>query len=411
MAGGGVDEVPLRRNRDFLLLQTGQLLSNAGTQSTAIAYPLLVLALTHSPAQTGVVSFTRALPAALFAMPAGLAADRYSRKTLMIAADVVRALAIGILALLVITHHTPIGVIAIVAFIEGAGAAFFVPAQSGALRGTVPASQMPDAAAAQTGRQAAVQLAGPPIGGVLFQVAHALPFTADCVSYACSTASLLAMRTPFEEPRERDPTRLRTRVAEGFIFLWRRRFLRATALMLTASNFIVTGLLFSVVVIGKADHMSSAAIGILVGAFAACVLAGSLLSPFVRRRLSVRTVVLLEAWAWTAVAVFLVHPTAYVLVAAMVPAALAIPSTDAVVHGYRIALTPDRLLGRAESARTLFSVALAPFGPLLAGVLLAHSARVAVGTFAITALVLAICATASSSLRNPPPLAAPATTR
>ena len=54
--------VPLRRNRDFVLLQAGQLLSNVGTQSTAIAYPLLVLAQTHSPVRAGVVSFARALP-------------------------------------------------------------------------------------------------------------------------------------------------------------------------------------------------------------------------------------------------------------------------------------------------------------------------------------------------------------
>jgi MFS family permease len=79
--------VPLRRNRDFVLLQIGQLLSNAGTQTTSIAYPLLVLAVTHSAAKTGVVSFARTLPAALLALPAGVAADRWDRKRLMIAAD------------------------------------------------------------------------------------------------------------------------------------------------------------------------------------------------------------------------------------------------------------------------------------------------------------------------------------
>jgi MFS family permease len=72
--------VPLRRNRDFVLLQAGRLLSNAGTQSTTIAYPLLVLALTHSPAKAGIVSFARSLPFALLALPAGVAADRWNRK-------------------------------------------------------------------------------------------------------------------------------------------------------------------------------------------------------------------------------------------------------------------------------------------------------------------------------------------
>lgn len=89
---------PLRRNRDFVLLQAGQLLSNIGTQSTTIAYPLLVLLLTHSPSRAGVVSFARAVPQAVFALPAGLAADRFPRKRLMIVADVARASAVGSLA-------------------------------------------------------------------------------------------------------------------------------------------------------------------------------------------------------------------------------------------------------------------------------------------------------------------------
>jgi hypothetical protein len=53
---------PLRRNRDFILLQAGQTLSTIEGQSTAIANPLLVLALTHSPAKAGLVGFARVLP-------------------------------------------------------------------------------------------------------------------------------------------------------------------------------------------------------------------------------------------------------------------------------------------------------------------------------------------------------------
>ena len=74
---------PLRRNRDFLLLQAGLLLSSAGSQMTSIAYPLLVLALTGSPAKAGVVAFVRLLAMSLFALPAGLAADHWQRRRLM----------------------------------------------------------------------------------------------------------------------------------------------------------------------------------------------------------------------------------------------------------------------------------------------------------------------------------------
>jgi MFS family permease len=86
-----VTAAPLRRNRDFVLLQTAQLLSSGGSQITAISYPLLVLALTGSPAKAGIVAFARLLGAALFALPAGLAADRWNRRRLMIAAHALRS--------------------------------------------------------------------------------------------------------------------------------------------------------------------------------------------------------------------------------------------------------------------------------------------------------------------------------
>src|SRR5256885_3662107 len=151
--GEHVTAVPLRRTRDFRLLQAGQLLSNAGTQSTSIAYPLLVLAVTGSAAKAGVVAFARTLPAAVFALPAGLAADRWSRKRLMLAADGVRVLAIGSLAATILLDQIVFWAIPLVAFIEGSGAALFSAAQAGALRGVVLPRQLPAAAGAQTGRQ------------------------------------------------------------------------------------------------------------------------------------------------------------------------------------------------------------------------------------------------------------------
>src|SRR5918998_2509220 len=86
---------PLRRNRDFVLLQSGQLLSSLGSESTAIVYPLLVLFEDGTAAQAGLVSFARMLPFALFGLLAGAAADRFDRRAIMLAADAVRALAIG----------------------------------------------------------------------------------------------------------------------------------------------------------------------------------------------------------------------------------------------------------------------------------------------------------------------------
>jgi hypothetical protein len=388
-----------------MLLQIGQLLSSAGTQSTSIAYPLLVFAVTDSAAKTGFVLFARTLPTALLALPAGLAADHWNRKRLMIAADGVRVLAVGGLAAAILLDGIGFWAIPLVAFIEGAGAAFFSAAHAGALRAVVPASQLPAAAGTQTGRQAAVALGGPPLGGALFGLARALPFVVDAVSYAFSTVSLLLMRTPFQEEREPDLSRLRSRLAEGFRFLWGQPFLRTCALLFGLANFIGPGLLLAVVVIGTRQGLSGGEVGLLVAAFGAFLLLGSFLSPLVRRLLPVRAVLLLELWTWLGCAIFLIRPSVYVLTAGILPTALAIPSTDSIVHGYRIAMTPDRLLGRAESVRTTISLLIAPLGPLAAGFLLGVlSARATIAFFAAFGLVLATAGTLSPSIRAAPSL-------
>src|SRR5688500_12387321 len=120
-----------------MLLQAGQLLSNVGTQSTSIAYPLLVLAVTGSAAMAGAVVFARTLPMALFALPAGVAADRWNRRWLMVGADGVRVLAVGALAAAIVVDRAAFWAILLVAVVEGAGAALFSAAQAGALRAVV----------------------------------------------------------------------------------------------------------------------------------------------------------------------------------------------------------------------------------------------------------------------------------
>jgi MFS family permease len=398
--------VPLRQNRDFVLLQAGQFLSDAGSQATSIAYPLLALALTHSAVKAGVVSFARTAPIAVFAIPAGLAADRWNRRGLMIAADALRAVAIGGLAISLVVGHDPFWVLPCVAFVEGIGSTVFNAAQPGALRAVVLAEQLPAAAGAQSGRTAAVRIIGPPLGGALFEAGRALPFLADALSYACSTLSLLLMRVRFQEERPRDSATARQRAAEGLAFTWRQPFLRTTALLYGLLNVTALGLLFCIVVIGQREGLSGGVIGLLTGVFAASVVVGSFLSRFIRGALSVHAVLILEVWAWLGCAVFLVWPHAVVLAVGLVPVGLAVPSTDSVVNGYRIAATPDRLLGRAESVRSAIALSAASIAPVVAGLLLQHTTpRWTVGCFTAWAFGLAVWATASRSLRDPPPLA------
>jgi MFS family permease len=401
-----LDLTPLWRNRDFTLLLTGRLLSTLGTQVTAIAYPLLVLAITHSPAKAGIVGFAGLIPHAVFGLPAGVAADRWNRKRLMLAADGVRALAIASLAATILLGRVSFWQIVVVAFVEGTGSVFFNTAHAGALRAVVPRQQLPAAVGVIRARGAIVMIAGPPLGGALFALGRAVPFLFDAVSYTFSFVSLVLMRTPFQEVREVDPARLRTQIAEGFRFLWSQPFLRTCAFLYGLGNFTIPGILLVVIVSGQRHGLSSTGIGVLLAAFGACILAGSLLSPIFRRTLSVRAILLLELWTGLGIAAFLIWPNVYVLTAAIMVQGITLPVTDSVVEGYRLAVTPDRLLGRSESARSTISLLAAPLGPLVAGYLLSTvSARATVAFFATGSLALALWGTLSPSIRNAPSLA------
>ena len=85
---------PLWRSRDYLLLIGGQGVSAIGSEISLVAFPLLIFALTHSPAQTGLMASIRSLPYALFTLPAGALVDRWNvtdQHTVLVMSDTTSA--------------------------------------------------------------------------------------------------------------------------------------------------------------------------------------------------------------------------------------------------------------------------------------------------------------------------------
>ena len=379
---------PLRRNRDFVLLQTGQLLSTFGSSVSGIAYPLLALALTGSAAKTGYVGAVEFAPLVLLAPAAGVAADRYDRRRLMIGADAVGAASVGVLAVSVLTHHASFLMLLAVAFIDSCAAVVFRAGNNGAFRAVVPQPQLADAASVSMARMSIVRLAGPPAGGALFGVSRGLPFLADAVSYACSTVSLLLMRRQFQE--ERLPG-TRSHFREGLVYFWRIPFLRTTIGMIAASNLVAAGVPIAVIVLAHRHGLSSAAIGGFVALQGVTLLAGSTLSPFLRRVFPMNAILLSEFWFALVYVAFLVFPNVYVLAVAASVHAFWFPNTDSAMTAYSYTLIPDRLLGRAMAASNTLRASTAPLGPLLAGLLLTHtSPRATIAILATPVLVAAV---------------------
>lgn len=396
---------PLRRNRDFVLLWTGQAVSLLGSRITSIAIPLLVLSITGSPARAGLVGFLGTLPYLLVQLPAGGLVDRVDRRRTMVVCDVVRALALASVPAAIWTGHVRVAHLAGVAFVDGALSVVFGLAENAALPKVVPPSQLTEAIAQNEARERGAALAGQPLGGVLFQVAHAVPFVADAISYAVSAVTLLLVRTPFrvDAPGEREP--LHREIREGFRWLCNQSFLRASALLIAGSNFIFQGVVLGVVVVARARGASSAEIGAIFLLSGLGGLAGAVLSPRIRRRLPTRGVIVGVNWFWAAILPLMALPLPPILLGPLFGAMTFVgPTWNVVFSTYELTMIPDRLLGRVQSVEMLLSWGAIPLGSLVAGIVL-EQLDSAWAMMAFTSMMLAIATlgTLSPSLRHPPP--------
>src|SRR6266568_2083398 len=191
----------LWHNRDFLLLWSGQIVSAIGSQVSLIAFPWVILAVTGSPAQAGLIAAMRTLPYILFGLPAGALIDRWNRKRVMILCDTGRALALGSIPIAFALGELTLVQLYLVSLIEGTLFAFFNLAEAACLPRVVSKEQLPAATAQDQTLYAMSGLLGPSLSGALYSIASTLPFLADAVSYAVSVFSLFFIKTEFQGER------------------------------------------------------------------------------------------------------------------------------------------------------------------------------------------------------------------
>lgn len=392
-------------NRDFTLLWGGETLSEVGSQVTTVAYPLLVLALTGSPTDAGVVGLARWLPLAVFALPAGALADAVDRKRLMVACDAVRMLGAASVALAVLLGRPAYLQLVGVAFLDGGLYITSYICERGALPQVVAPDQLQDAVAQNEARSSAAGIVGPSLGGVLFAAARALPFALDALSFLGSMTAIAATKSRFQAVRADTETHQRSwrrswqrfgpEFADGFVWLRSKPFYFVTGLLFAFGNPVYSGMYLLAILLARHDHASSATIGAMLAIVGVGGLLGAVFAGPIRRRLSARAVVMGENWVVLGVILLLLLVHTALLIGAVVGAAEFIaPVVNAVVAGSRIAAVPDHLQGRVQAVATTMSMALAWLGPLAAGYLFQHSGSsitllVAAGW--ITALAVATC--------------------
>jgi MFS family permease len=293
-------QVPLRRNRDFMVLWSSQVVSTVGTRVSSIAYPLLVLAVTHSAAKAGIVGFAQTLPFLLLYLPAGAFIDRWNRKRTMIVCDAGRAIALGSIAVTIALGWLSLAQVVAVTLIEGSLFVLFDLAEGAALPQLVAREQLQTAIAQNQAKTQGADVVGQPLGGVLFSTAPLLPFLIDAVSYLVSFVALLFIRRPFQPPCTRQPTRLKAEVAEGLRWVWREPFLRAAVGVIGGINFVFNALTLVLIVRARELGASPALIGAMFAFVGAGGLLGSFVAPWVQRRFGARRVVVTVGWLWVA---------------------------------------------------------------------------------------------------------------
>lgn len=380
------------------------MLSDLGTRISGIAFPLLVLALTGSPAKAGVVEFFATLPLFVLTLPAGAFADRWNRKRTMIVCDSVRCLAYATLVAAIAARQVWFTHLCVVALVDGIGYVFVSVSERSALRHVVPDEQLPDALARNQAREYASLLAGTPLGGVLYAAGRAVPFLVDAVSYFVSVISLLFIRAQLQGERTVAPQRLATEIREGVGWFWRQPFIRTTSLLVTGSDFTLNALFLVVIVIARERGASPALIGAMFAFLGVGGILGAAVAPRLSRALPMRVVVVATMWTVAALVPFIALVPGSVTPGLFYGAMFLLhPTWNAVVGAYRLRVTPHELLGRVASVTMLLSLGSVPFAGLLAGVFLSTIGSTAtVFVFFGVMLVVATCAFASRAVRQVP---------
>ena len=368
----------LWRNRDFVLLWSGQVVSTLGTRISTLALPLLVLALTHSPAQTGLVAAIQSLPYLLFGLPAGTFIDRWNRKTAMISCDLVRWLVLGTIPIAFVLGRLSMPQLYTAAFVEGTASMLFGLTQVSSIPRVVSARHIPQANALNELSESTASLLGPALGGLIIRLANStisgamIAYLVDSLSYLVSALSLRLIRVPFQAERVRAAGRVTWHdLAAGLHFLWQQRLLRIMVLLTMTVNFLQRLLTLVIIVFAQHLHIDDPTIALIVSLGGSGGLVGGFCALWLSSRLRFGQIIIGSVLIWTLAALLCaLASSALLLIAGGILMNLMWPVYGVALISYRQSLAPDRLQGRVNSAFRWLSFGSESLGAASIGLLL-----------------------------------------
>lgn len=227
------------RHRNFRLFTLGQTTSLIGAWMQQLAVGWLVYRLTDSAFLLGVTAFVSQGPIFFLAPFAGVLADRFDKRRIVIATQTLMMMQAATLAALVLTNHVNVGLIIGLMAVLGAATGFDIPARQAFLIEMVgDKDDLPNAIALNSSMFNASRLIGPAIAGILIvTVGEGLCILINAVSYVAVLAALLAMRLPDRPPNTARLEVLRN-VAEGVRYAWNSRPMRTILTLVAFTSFV-----------------------------------------------------------------------------------------------------------------------------------------------------------------------------
>ena len=365
MARSSDDLLPPTFNR----LAWSNLAAQSAEQIALAAAPIVaVLLLGVGEGQTGLLQTALTLPFILFAIPAGLLADRISRRWLMAGAEALRAAALlGILALIWFNALT-LSTLALLGFIAVCGTVAYSVAAPSLVPSLVPPHSLPAANARIELARTIAFASGPALGGVLVGWVGAAP--AFGFAAALSVIAVVLLAGIFEPARQPAPTRHPVQdIKEGAAFVFRHPLLRpvfVTQVIFNTASFLILAVFVPYAV--RHLGLSASGVGTTLAMYGVGMVLGALLATRVMRRLPFGTVVALGPVFGFAAAIVMalttIIPTPLLaglsfFLLGVGPILWVISTTT-----LRQSVTPPRLLGRV-SAINIMSYGARPLGAAL----------------------------------------------
>ncbi|MGH2346827.1 MAG: MFS transporter, partial [Chloroflexota bacterium] len=341
--------------------------------------PLLVLALTGSPAYAGLVAAERSAVYVLLALPAGALIDRWDRRRVMVLANAGSGIAMGSICVALLAGHLSVAQLFIACAVEGACFVFANLARFTALRHVVPTAQYPAAVAQSSLADYIALLLGPPLGGFLYQIAGAgITLLVDVSSYVVNALSIFFITIPFQEPREEAPATLTAEIRLAVGWLWRQPVLRQLNLLSAGRTSITSGLYLLIIVLAKQTHASSAAIGAIFAISALGGIVGAIAAGPVYHRLRARTILWLTTGVtWILVTCYLAATNLFLITAVTTSVYFFGPVFEISLRTCTNIGVPDALRGRVFSLLRVVELGSYSLGFFVTGLLLQYAGSAA----------------------------------